>query len=87
MADEMRPDESYEAIDPWEFGAAIDFREFETTGTFVLQGNAAGLRTLARMLLDLAGHQPGVHQHLEDWSGLNLGSLPLILQHSMIEAE
>ncbi|WP_456318847.1 Imm32 family immunity protein [Deinococcus rhizophilus] len=71
--------------DPWEADAAIDLREFD--GVLVLQGNAAGLRTLARMLLDLAERQPGVHQHLEDWSGLNLGSLPLILQHGAIGQE
>ncbi|THF88716.1 hypothetical protein E7T09_05935 [Deinococcus sp. KSM4-11] len=66
----------------WEDGATIDFRE--DNEVFILQGNAAGLRTLSRMLIDLSQRPHGVHQHLEDFSGLNLGSLPLILVHSDI---
>ena len=82
---QLQSDDAWGPDDLWETGAAIDFREF--SGSFVLQGNAAGLRTLARILLNLAERQPGVHQHLEDRSGLNLGSLPLILQHGMIDQE
>jgi len=82
---EPQSDDAWGPDDVWETGAAIDFRE--TDGAFVLQANAAGLRTLARMLLDLAERPPGAHQHLEEWSGLNIGSLPIILQHGVLQQE
>ena len=48
----------------------------------VIQGNAAGLETLARHLLTLAQDRvtSGSHLHLEDSNGLEQGSASLVLE-------
>ncbi|WP_067172267.1 Imm32 family immunity protein [Microtetraspora niveoalba] len=51
-------------------------------GEVRVRGNASGLRTLARHLLTLAqaGVPSGSHVHLDDLSGLEDDSVPVVLE-------
>ncbi|MFF9471511.1 hypothetical protein ACF1E9_02585 [Streptomyces roseolus] len=64
----------------WEADARIEVRDLG--GEVVIEGNAAGLRTLAGHLLTLAGEgvPSGSHLHLEDGNGLEGGSVGLVLE-------
>lgn len=64
----------------WVEDARINVRKVGTE--VVIEANAAGLRTLSRHLLTLAedGTPDGSHLHLEDGSGLEAGSVSLILE-------
>lgn len=66
----------------WEDGAAVWTRI--DRGVPLIEGNAAGLRSLARLLLTLA-YDPvpgGTHVHLAEWSGLQSGSVEVIVERS-----
>ncbi|MFF9179289.1 hypothetical protein [Streptomyces sp. NPDC014793] len=64
----------------WEEGAHIEVRNLG--GEIVIEANAAGLRTLADHLLTLAeeGTPDGAHLHLEEYNGLEGGSVGLVLE-------
>ncbi|MFF0426860.1 hypothetical protein ACFYUJ_20910 [Streptomyces sp. NPDC004520] len=66
----------------WDADARIEVRDLG--GEVVIEANAAGLRTLARHLLVLAGDgvPDGAHLHLEDSNGLEDGSVSLVLERS-----
>lgn len=66
----------------WESGSEVVTRV--SHGEVVVAGNAAGLVSLARHLLALAAAEvpTGTHVHLDDDSGLEEGSSPLILERS-----
>ncbi|WP_405820170.1 hypothetical protein OG241_31930 [Streptomyces sp. NBC_01390] len=64
----------------WEEGARIEVRG--PGQEIVIEANAAGLKTLAGHLLTLAqdGTPDGTHLHLDEHSGLEEGSLSLVLE-------
>jgi hypothetical protein len=64
----------------WEPNFAIDAQVIR--GEVVLRANSAGLRSLARHLLELAQPNvpPGCHIHLDPSTGLEDGSSPLIIE-------
>lgn len=64
----------------WDADARIEVRNLGAE--VVIEANAAGLRTLARHLLVLAGEgvPDGAHLHLEDGNGLEDGSVGLVLE-------
>ncbi|MFI9004936.1 hypothetical protein [Streptomyces sp. NPDC053541] len=66
----------------WDADARIEVRNLGTE--VVIEANAAGLRTLAGHLLVLAGEgvPDGSHLHLEDGTGLEGGSVGLVLERS-----
>ncbi|MFC8795711.1 Imm32 family immunity protein [Streptomyces cinereoruber] len=66
----------------WDADARIEVRNLG--GEVVIEANAAGLRTLAGHLLVLAGEgvPDGAHLHLDDGSGLEDGSVGLVLERS-----
>lgn len=64
----------------WEEGARIEVRNLG--GEIVIEANAAGLRALADHFLTLAeeGTPDGAHLHLEEYNGLEEGSVGLVLE-------
>ena len=64
----------------WEAGASVRARV--AGGRAVIEGNAAGLRSLARVLLTLAGAgvADGTPVRLSDRVGLRRGSAELVLE-------
>lgn len=66
----------------WDADARIEVRNLGSE--IVIEANAAGLRTLARHLLVLAGEgvPDGTHLHLDDGNGLEEGSAGLVLERS-----
>ncbi|WP_435610960.1 Imm32 family immunity protein [Streptomyces sp. C10-9-1] len=66
----------------WNADARIEVRDLG--GEVAIEANAAGLETLARHLLVLAGDgvPDGAHLHLEDSNGLEEGSVGLVLERS-----
>ena len=66
----------------WDADARIEVRDLG--GEVVIEANAAGLKTLARHLLVLAGDgvPDGAHLHLKDGNGLEEGSVGLVLERS-----
>ncbi|MFI0927122.1 hypothetical protein ACH4TP_24775 [Streptomyces sp. NPDC021012] len=66
----------------WDADARIEVRDLG--GEVVIEANMAGLRTLSRHLLVLAGDgvPDGAHLHLEDSNGLEEGSVSLVLERS-----
>ena len=66
----------------WESGAAVWTRV--DNGVSFIEGNAAGLRALARILLTLAADDvpAGTHVHLDTWNVLEDGSTEIILERS-----
>ena len=63
----------------WEDGFAISTRVED--GTIVVEGNAAGLRSLAGICLALADEACGAHIHLDEFNSLEDGSADLIIEH------
>jgi hypothetical protein len=66
----------------WEEGAAVWIRIDD--GVPLLEGNSAGLRSLARLLLTLAEDRvpSGTHVHLAEFSGLEPGSTEMIVERT-----
>lgn len=71
----------------WEEGAAVRTRI--DRGVPLIEGNAAGLRSLARLLLTLADDPvpAGTHVHLSEWSGLENGSVEVIIERNDAASE
>ncbi|ELP70637.1 hypothetical protein ACKI1I_14500 [Streptomyces turgidiscabies] len=64
----------------WEEGARVEVRDLGAE--IVIEANAAGLKTLAGHLLTLAqdGTPDGTRLHLDEHSGLEEGSVSLVLE-------
>ena len=61
----------------WESGFTISVRQ--VSGEIVIEGNRAGLRSLANLLNQLADMPEGAHVHLDEYNSLEEGSLPVII--------
>ena len=64
----------------WEDGFHI--RVSAEEGRAAIAADAAGLRSLAGILLVLAGGAPGEHVHLDAYNSLEDGSAELILERA-----
>ena len=64
----------------WEDGFHI--RVSAEKGRAVVAADAAGLRSLAGILLSLADGEPGGHVHLDEHNSLEDGSAELILERA-----
>lgn len=66
----------------WEPGFEIETRVED--GEIVVRANAAGLRSLARLLLSLAGDDvpAGRHLHRDDATASETGSVPAIIERT-----
>ena len=69
----------------WEDGFAISTRVED--GAIVVSANAAGLRSLASIYLELADAPRGAHIHLDEFNSLEDGSADLIIERVPDEAE
>ena len=63
----------------WEDGFGISTRVED--GTIVVEGSAAGLRSLASICLALADKPSGAHIHLDEFNSLEDGSADLMIEH------
>ena len=62
----------------WENGFKISTSVRE--GEIAISANRQGLLSLANILVDLAGGQPGDHVHLDEYNSLENGSTGLVIE-------
>lgn len=77
IKEEAAPKEDAASI-PWEDGAAISVKS--ENGQTVIAANPAGLRSLAKQMLELAEKESGNHIHYDEGNSLEEGSEELVIE-------
>ena len=80
------PSYSSERGTPHEFDEGARARARVDGTTTVIEANAAGLRSLARLLLTLAASDvpDGTHVHLDDFTGLLPGTTEVVIERAAV---